>query len=151
MRRLLAIVAAVTCGLVLVQVPAGAQQKSVRYAGETRQKLPIAFRLSANRQAVRRLRVTVQLTCTSGTLTSVRRSTFRQRSGFLRVHRDRTFSGHVRVRPTRGSEVRSGRFAINGRLTRRRSRGQLQLRLRLADGLRCNSREVRFRIRRTRG
>jgi hypothetical protein len=148
--RLLAISAVIACGLALTPAPSAAPRKATRYAGETSQELPISFRVSRNRQAVRGLRVRVQLTCTSATLISVRRSTFRQTSGFLRVHGDRTFSGYVRLRPARNSEVRSGRFALNGRLGRRRPRGQLQMILRLEDGLRCDSGEVRFSARRAR-
>ena len=122
---------------------AAAPRKGARYAGKTRQRLPIAFRVSRDGKRLRRLKATVELTCTGGGVTSVRRVTFRQTSSFIRVNRDHTFSGDTRVRGNSGDEVRNGRFAINGRfVSRRRARGSLHQRLRVAGGLRCDSRRT---------
>jgi hypothetical protein len=128
---------------------AAAPTKRARYAGKTRQDLPVSFRVSRSGKKLVRFRVTLEVECSGGDVTSVRQVRFRQATDFIQVNRDDTFSGDTRIRGDRGDEVRGGRLAVNGRfVSRRRARGSLHERLRVADGLRCDSGRVRFTVRR---
>lgn len=135
----------------LIPAEAAKPRQGSRFAGKTSQGEPISFRVAGDGKHVRRLKVRLRMTCSnaSGSLTSNREATFRQRSKFLALNKDGTFSGDVRVRPARGSEVTGGRFAANGRFSsKRRARGAVQERLRLTEGLRCDTGEIHFRARR---
>ena len=132
-----------------VPVSDAARRKRARYAGKTRQHLSVSFRYARGSKKVRRFRVTVEIKCEGDGITSVRRVRFRQTSSFIHVNRDRTFSGDTRIKGDRGDEVRSGKFAVNGRfVSRRRVRGSLHERLRVAGGLRCDSGQIHFSARR---
>lgn len=121
-------------------------RKGARYVGETSQEERISFVVTRDGKQVRRLRVAMLFECRNGTLRSLRRGRFVQSTRFLHVHEDSTFSGRTRVRPGRNDQIRSGRFAINARFSRRGGsvRGNLTERIKLDDGLVCTSGDLRF-------
>jgi hypothetical protein len=142
-------VAATLVVFVVVLLPAQAAPplERTRYAGQTSQDLDLSFRTSGEHEGRRivRLQVSFELTCRRGTLTSVRRAKFRQSGSFFRVSRSGRFKGSLKVKGDHAYEVRGGRVSLAGHfITRRRVEGRVRERLRLAEGLRCNSGAVRF-------
>jgi hypothetical protein len=135
--------------LIVALLPAQAAlpRQGKRYAGRTSQGLDFSFRTSRKHEGRRvvRLRVTFELTCRRGTLTSVRRAKFRQAGSYFKVSPGGRFKGSLKVKGDAAYEVRGGRIKLVGHfITRRRVEGRIRERLRLAEGLRCGSGGLRF-------
>ena len=135
--------------LTILPAEAAKPRESARYAGKTRQGYKIALRTSADGKRIKRLKVSFDITCRRrrDNLTSVRRSKFKMTENSIKIHADGSFNGSIKVRRS-GYEVRGGRVNLNGHFhSRRRAGGTVQERLRLAEGLRCNSGDINFTAR----
>ena len=140
--RLGAGIATSVCGFALVLAP-GAHAHS--YGGSTVRAGAMTLQVSSGFDRLIALRAERELRCRKGRVLSFRRGAFLQRSVFARGSGS-FYRGSIRVRGTRGSLVRRGRFSIRVRLTNHQTvaRGVLRERVRLRDGTRCTSGRVRF-------
>jgi hypothetical protein len=145
-----ALLALLGCALAILPAQAAKPRKGTRFAGETRQGHDLSFRTTRGGKRIKRLRVTLDITCrrASDRLTSVRRSKFRMTETTIKVERDGSFTGLVEVKGDAAYEVRAGQVSVNGHFhSRRRAGGTIRQRLRLAEGLNCTSGDLHFTVR----
>ena len=127
-----------------VAAASAAPLASTTYKGNTSQRLPVSLRTDNDGTAIRSFTIRREFRCGSETV----EGTFRQSSGIMVIKPDRRFWGHDQVKPARGGEIQRGQFTIRGRFgTRGRVvRGTYRERVRLRDGTRCDTGEIRYRV-----
>ena len=132
--------------MVVVAVAAfAAARPSTTYRGKTSQRNDVSLRTDNDGTAVRSFTIRREFDC--GTQTA--EGTFRQSSGIMVIKDDGRFFGHAPVQPAPGGEIQRGQFTIRGRFGRRgrAARGTNRERVRLKNGGRCDTGEVRYRVR----
>ena len=144
MRRYLVIAGVVACLAALVAVASAAPRPDTKYRGNTSQGHNASLRTDADGTAVRSFTIRRSFNCGAGSPTG----TFRQSSGIMVVKPDGRFWGHDQVQPSTGGSIDRGQFTIHGRFGRRGGavRGTYRERVRLENGTRCDTGEIRYRL-----
>ena len=133
-----------TCLAAFVAVASAEPKADTTYRGNTSQRLPVSLRTDDDGTAIRGFTIRREFRCGGETI----EGTFRQRSGIMVIKPDRRFWGHDQVQPVTGGEIRRGQFTIRGRFGPRGNvvRGTYRERIRLRNGTRCDTGEVRYRV-----
>ena len=144
MRRYLPIAGVVACTAALVAVASAAPRADTKYEGNTSQGNDASLRTDGDGSAIRSFTIRRELDC--GTQTVV--GTFRQSSGIMVIKPDGRFWGHDLVAPSAGGAIERGQFTIRGRFGPRggAARGTYRERVRLKNGARCDTGEIRYRV-----
>jgi hypothetical protein len=121
-----------------------AARPSTTYKGKTSQRNDVSLRTNKHGTSVRSFTLRREFDC--GTQTA--EGTFRQATGIMVIKPDGRFFGHAPVRPAPGGEIRRGQFTIRGRFGKRggAARGTYRERVRLKNGGRCDTGEIRYRV-----
>jgi len=121
-----------------------AARPDTTYRGNTSQGLTASLRTDDDGTAVRAFTIRRRFDC--GTQTA--EGTFRQSSGIMVIKANRRFYGYAKVEPTSGGKIARGQFTIRGRFGPRGAvaRGTYRERVRLKSGGRCDTGEVRYRV-----
>ena len=121
-----------------------AARASTTYKGKTSQRNPVSLRTDNDGSAVRSFTIRREFDCGAQTA----EGTFRQDSGKMVIKPDGRFFGHAEVNPAPGGEIRRGQFTIRGRFGERggAARGTYRERVRLRNGNRCDTGEIRYRV-----
>ena len=145
MRRYLAIAGVAGCLVAAVAAVAlAAARPHTTYKGRTSQGGDASLRTDKDGTAVRSFTIHRKFDC--GTQTA--EGTFRQSAGIMVIKPDRRFFGHAPVSPVPGGDIKRGQFTIRGRFGERAgaARGTYRERVRLKNGGRCDTGEVRYRV-----
>jgi hypothetical protein len=121
-----------------------AARPNTTYRGTTSQGEKASLRTDDDGTAVRAFTIRRHFDC--GTQTA--EGTFRQSSGIMVIKPDGRFFGHAKVKPAPNGEIQRGQFTIRGRFgsRERAAKGTYRERVRLKNGGRCDTGEVRFRV-----
>jgi hypothetical protein len=143
-RRYLAIAGVVSCAFVAIAAVALAARPHTVYKGRTSQNGLARLRTDIDGTAVKAFTIERKFDCGTQTAEGV----FRQSSGIMVIKPDRHFFGHAPVQPVPGGDIKRGQFTIRGRFGKRggAARGTYRERVRLKNGSRCDTGEVRFRV-----
>jgi hypothetical protein len=144
-RRHLAIAGIAGCLIAATAALAfAAVRPNTTYRGNTSQGQKASLRTDEDGTAIRAFTIRREFDC--GTQTA--EGTFRQSSGIMVIKPDRRFYGHARVKPSAGGEIARGQFTIRGRFGPRGgvAKGTYRERVRLKEGGRCDTGEIRYRV-----
>lgn len=120
-----------------------AARPDTTYRGNTSQGHKASLRTDDDGTAVRRFTLRREFDCGSqtaeGTFVSV---------GKMVIKPDRRFFGHAPVKPVRGGAISRGQFTIRGRFgpSGGVAKGTYRERVRLRNGGRCDTGELRYRV-----
>jgi hypothetical protein len=121
-----------------------AARPNTTYRGKTSQGEKVSLRTDRDGSAVRGFTIRRQFDCGTQTAEGI----FVQSSGKMVIKPDRRFFGHADVNPAPGGEIERGQFTIRGRFGsgERVVKGTYRERVRLKNGGRCDTGELRFRV-----
>jgi hypothetical protein len=143
MRRDLATAGLAAClGLTAVAVATAAPQPDTKYSGGTSQGFFVSLKTSESGGAVSKFTITRRFDCGAENVSG----TFRQSGGRMLIKENGKFFGHAEV--ATGGAIKSGVFTIRGDFGPNggAARGTYRERVRLKNGARCDTGEVRFRV-----
>jgi hypothetical protein len=144
LRRYLAIAGVVAAFAVLITAAVAAPKPATKYTGNTSQGNNASLRTDGDGTAIRSFTIRREFDC--GTSTAA--GTFRQSSGIMVIKPTGRFWGHDNVQPSSGGSIQRGEFTIRGKFGKNGNvvRGTYRERVRLKNGSRCDTGEIRYRL-----
>ena len=117
---------------------------ATRYTGNTSQGNDASLRTDRDGTAIRGFTIRREFDCGSETAVG----TFRQSSGIRVIKPTGRFWGHDKVAPSAGGSIKRGEFTIRGKFGPKGNvvRGTYRERVRLKNGSRCDTGEIRYRV-----
>jgi len=144
LRRYLALAGVVASFTVLVTAAFADPKPATKYTGNTSQGNNASLRTDRDGTAIRSFTFRRQFDCGTETATG----TFRQSSGIMVIKPTGRYWGHDKVKPSAGGSIQRGEFTIRGKFGAKGNvvRGTYRERVRLKNGSRCDTGEVRYRL-----
>ena len=140
----LVIAGAVTSVAMLAAVASAAPKADTTYRGNTSQHRSASLRTDDDGTAVKGFTITRKFDCGSSSVAG----TFQQSGGIMVIKPTGRFWGHDQVKREAGGSIARGQFTIHGRFGPSGNvvEGTYRERVRLKNGTRCDTGEIRFRL-----
>jgi hypothetical protein len=144
LRRYLALAGVAASFAIAVTAAFADPKPATKYVGNTSQDYDASLRTDRDGTAIRSFTIRREFDC--GTETAV--GTFRQSSGIMVIKPTGRFWGHDKVKATAQGSIRRGEFTIRGKFGSKGNvvRGTYRERVRLKNGSRCDTGEIRYRV-----